>query len=82
MSLEDIFKMEYNMSQRFMAEPDFFEGVRANLIDKDNDPQWKYKTVDEVPDEEVQSYFTKFGKTAQLDVVKELKKLGISTRQA
>jgi len=38
MSLQDVFNMEFRMSQVFMQENDFFEGVRANLIDKDKNP--------------------------------------------
>lgn len=57
-----------------MQGNDFFEGVRANLIDKDKNPQWKYKNVFEVPDEEVPRYFeTDAG--PDLDVAAEYAKL-------
>jgi hypothetical protein len=32
-----------------MNHTEFFEGVRALLIDKDKKPKWKYSTVQEVP---------------------------------
>ncbi|KAJ3157862.1 hypothetical protein HDU89_000241 [Geranomyces variabilis] len=38
----DCFQMEYNMVREFLSTPDFYEGVKAKLIDKPpRDPQWK-----------------------------------------
>lgn len=36
---------------------DFVEGVRARLVDKDNDPQWRWKTLEEVPQSAVDTVF-------------------------
>ena len=43
------------MSQRF-RDPDFAEGVRAALIDKDNCPEWSPKTLEKVGN--LDKYFT------------------------
>ncbi|MGB6241214.1 MAG: enoyl-CoA hydratase/isomerase family protein [Castellaniella sp.] len=40
-SLADVFRMEYIASLRCCAEPDFREGIRALLIDKDRQPRWR-----------------------------------------
>ena len=37
-------------------DPDFAEGVRAALIDKDNSPNWNPKTIDKVGN--LDKYFT------------------------
>jgi enoyl-CoA hydratase/carnithine racemase len=50
--------MEYRMSQAFMREgSDFYEGIRATLIDKDRQPKWNPASVEQVTDEMVESYF-------------------------
>ena len=36
---------------------DFAEGVRALLIDKDNQPNWRYTTLDELPEAYVSEHF-------------------------
>ena len=40
LGLDDCFLMEYRLTQACMAGHDFFEGVRAQLIDKDKAPRW------------------------------------------
>jgi len=54
---DECFKMELRISQHFMQNSDFFEGVRAALVDKDKNPQWKPKTLAEVTNAEVNKYF-------------------------
>lgn len=39
---------EYRFTFRAMEHGDFLEGIRAQIIDKDRNPQWKY-TLEEVP---------------------------------
>ena len=36
---------------------DFPEGVRALLVDKDNSPNWRWSTLEDVPTDEVDKVF-------------------------
>jgi enoyl-CoA hydratase len=44
-------RAEYALASRIVRTHDFREGVRALLIDKDNNPQWDPPTAEEVTDE-------------------------------
>jgi hypothetical protein len=57
LGLKEALELEYIMGQHFCADHDFYEGVRAVLIDKDNSPKWNPATLAEVTDEKVESYF-------------------------
>ena len=58
MDLKDVIIREFRTCQRFMRGHDFFEGVRALLIDKDKTPKWSHSSVDKVTSEMVEEYFT------------------------
>lgn len=49
--------MEYRLSQACMAGHDFYEGIRALLIDKDNAPKWDPATLAGVTQELVDAHF-------------------------
>jgi enoyl-CoA hydratase/carnithine racemase len=57
MTLADIFRMELTIATHCAANSDFVEGVRALIIDKDNQPAWKYRTIDALPHDYVVSHF-------------------------
>ncbi|MHA1524634.1 MAG: enoyl-CoA hydratase/isomerase family protein, partial [Alphaproteobacteria bacterium] len=50
-------QLEYRLVNRFMAAQDFFEGVRAAVIDKDRSPRWAPATLAQVSDTQVDAYF-------------------------
>jgi len=58
----ECFKMEYRLTQRVMKGKDFYEGIRAVLIDKDQNPVWNPSTLVNVSDEEIQKYFDPLNK--------------------
>jgi enoyl-CoA hydratase len=60
-SVEQALVLEYRLTQHFMENPDFFEGVRAVLVDKDQQPKWRPDKLEAVSDEVVASYFRELG---------------------
>ena len=57
-SFEDSMTIEYRMSQRCMQKGhDFFEGVRALLIDKDQKPKFNPSTIEGVTPAMVEEHF-------------------------
>ncbi|MFF0504958.1 enoyl-CoA hydratase/isomerase family protein [Streptomyces fimicarius] len=60
-SLEAVLDQEFRVSSRAFEHPDFVEGVRARIIDKDNAPQWKPGSLAEVDDQEVARFFAPLG---------------------
>lgn len=58
-SLHEAFTLEENMVRHMVARPDFAEGIRARLIDKDNSPTWVPPALAEVNEQEVQNCFDK-----------------------
>jgi len=57
LEFEDCMRMEYRLSQRVMAAHDFFEGVRAVVIDKDQSPAWRPESLAAVSDADIDAYF-------------------------
>ncbi|KAF5827542.1 ClpP/crotonase-like domain-containing protein [Dunaliella salina] len=57
-SLETCLRADGTLVRHFVrGDGDFFEGVRAALIDRSRPPQWKFSSAAEVPDSLVESFF-------------------------
>lgn len=48
---------DYRIACHVLDNPDFVEGVRAMLIDKDKAPRWQHESVSDVSESEVDRYF-------------------------
>jgi enoyl-CoA hydratase len=60
-TLRECLVSDFRIAQRLMQRSDYFEGVRARIIDKDNGPRWAHTSVQEVPPEEVDACFAPLG---------------------
>ncbi len=49
--------MEYRIASRVLTLPDFAEGVRAVIVDKDHAPKWNPATAEGVTDAQIEAIF-------------------------
>tara|TARA_R110002110_G_scaffold205066_7_gene416885 strand:- start:9321 stop:10433 length:1113 start_codon:yes stop_codon:yes gene_type:complete len=56
-SLKEVFQAEIQLATNIVRHPEFAEGVRALLIDKDRQPKWQYATSRDVPHEVIDTFF-------------------------
>jgi enoyl-CoA hydratase len=49
--------MDFRLASRFLEDHDFYEGVRAVVIDKDNAPAWKPASLEALTSTAIDRYF-------------------------
>ncbi|WP_082484296.1 enoyl-CoA hydratase/isomerase family protein [Arthrobacter sp. Leaf141] len=57
LDLAETLAQEYRVGLRFLTAPDFREGIRAQVVDKDRNAQWKPSTLAEVHPDRVDRFF-------------------------
>ncbi len=57
LSLTEVFQDELILSVQCCLQEEFFEGVRALLVDKDGAPAWRFATIESVEREVIDSCF-------------------------
>lgn len=61
LSMDENMRMEWRIASRMPKGHDFYEGVRALIVDKDNKPAWKPARLEDVTAAEVEAYFRPLG---------------------
>ena len=61
LSFEDCMRLEYRLARFCMRHPDFYEGVRATIIDRDTPPRWRPATLAEADEAFVAPAFAPLG---------------------
>ena len=56
-TVDEVLAQDLVLARNFVADSDFVEGVRAQLVDKDRTPQWRHARIEDVPRELVGSMF-------------------------
>ena len=57
MPLEDCLRMELDLVRATLAHGDVVEGIRAQIIDKDNAPRWNPERIEQVTRSAVEAFF-------------------------
>jgi hypothetical protein len=57
LDFDETMKMEFRIVRRILEGHDFYEGVRALIVDKDKSPRWSPAAVEAVSDEAIAAYF-------------------------
>jgi enoyl-CoA hydratase/carnithine racemase len=57
-SLREVFQSEIRLATNIVRHPEFAEGVRALLIDKDRNPAWQYAATGDVPADVLDGFFS------------------------
>src|ERR1700684_2799399 len=61
LEIEAALALEYRMTQHCMEGEDFYEGIRAVLVDKDRKPRWRHTSPGAVPAAEIDAHFAPLG---------------------
>jgi enoyl-CoA hydratase len=56
-TLKEALIVEYRLATRMIRRPDFSEGIRAAVVDKDRSPKWQPANLSEVSEAEVRALF-------------------------
>jgi enoyl-CoA hydratase len=63
LSFEEAMMMEFRIVSRICRGHDFYEGVRALIVDKDNRPDWRPSAADAVSKAAIDAYFAPLGQS-------------------
>lgn len=61
-TFDAVIAADYRLAQRFVEYSDMYEGIRALLIDKDNEPNWQPARFEDVREEDIARYFEPTGR--------------------
>ena len=61
MDLRETLVQDYRLAVRFLEHRDFYEGVRAALIDKDHRPAWSPAALTDITEAMIERYFGALG---------------------
>lgn len=61
MEVEQALALEFRLIQHLLEGDDFYEGVRAVLVDKDKKPRWRFSSLVQIGEAEVERHFASVG---------------------
>ncbi|MDG4884321.1 3-hydroxyisobutyryl-CoA hydrolase [Mesorhizobium sp. WSM4884] len=67
LSMDECMKMEFRILNRMLAGHDFYEGIRAAIIDKGSKPEWRPASFEALRAADIDAYFAPLG-AAELEL--------------
>ncbi len=61
LDIDECMRMEYRILKRVLPEQEFYEGIRAAIIDKDNAPVWSPTSLADVDPSTIDAHFADLG---------------------
>ncbi|WP_372426294.1 enoyl-CoA hydratase/isomerase family protein [Salinarimonas chemoclinalis] len=61
LSFAEAMRMEWRIVSRILDGHDFYEGVRAVVVDKDHSPRWRPSRLEDVTRDAIEAYFAPLG---------------------
>lgn len=61
MDIKTALQNEYRFTHRAVQHSDFIEGIRTAIIDRDRTPNWKFSTLDLVPQDQIAAMIAPLG---------------------
>jgi 3-hydroxyisobutyryl-CoA hydrolase len=68
LALKECLQMEYRLACRCCEDSDFYEGIRALLIDKDKNPKWQPDSIEKVTPDIINRYFLPLTSNRELNL--------------
>lgn len=57
LDMDECMRMEFRILNRMLTGHDFYEGIRATLVDKGTKPEWKPATLEAIDRADIDAYF-------------------------
>ncbi len=68
LSFEEAMRVEFRIVSRIVLGHDFYEGVRAAIVDKDQAPAWQPSAIGDVSEDAVAAYFAPLDRELALEL--------------
>ena len=67
LDFEDCMRLELRIADHIVRGPDFYEGVRAVILDKDNAPRWNPATIEALSSGRIEAHFQPIAEELEFD---------------
>jgi hypothetical protein len=68
---------EHDLAMRLLSDGEWCEGVRALLVDKDKNPKWRFKVVEEVTPDWIHAMLAPIKRTHEHPLAEKLSDKGL-----